>query len=154
MPGASGRELGGEAVRQGALTDKLAERRRRERPSRAGQDPLMDAALRKDAVEKWAGERIGEVSASTFNKELWVLKNLCKCAVEWGYMKANPAQSVKRMRESKGRIRYLETEERDSLLREAKPALRLYIAGRFKLGLGEASWYASDGRTSTLGRAQ
>jgi hypothetical protein len=41
MFGASGRELRGEAVRQGALTDKLAERRRRERPSRAGQDPLM-----------------------------------------------------------------------------------------------------------------
>jgi hypothetical protein len=38
------------------------------------------SALRKAAVQTWAAARIADVSASTFNKELWALKNICKSA--------------------------------------------------------------------------
>lgn len=85
------------------------------------------SALRKDAVQAWAAARIADVSASTFNKELWVLKNICKCAVAWGYLKSSPADGVKRVKESRGRVRYLTADERAALLREANDTLRVYI---------------------------
>jgi integrase len=91
------------------------------------------SGLRKEAVEAWAGERLADVSASSFNKELWVLKNLGKCGVEWGYLKANPAQRAKRAREPRGRVRYLEPDERDALLNGIDVTVK-----------------ASDGRTWTL----
>jgi integrase len=111
--------------------------------------------LHKDSVEAWAAERIGEVAASTFNKELWTLKNLCKCAVEWGYMKTNPVRGVKRMREAKGRVRYLEPEERETLLREANPILRLYILAALHTGarrgeLIRLRWKDVDFRARTV----
>ena len=95
---------------------------------------LKLSALRKEIVEAWAAERMGEIGTSTFNKELWTLKNLCKCAVDWGYMKTNPAQSLKRMKEPTGRVRYLTTGEREALLREANPSLRLYILAALHTG--------------------
>jgi integrase len=64
---------------------------------------------------------------------VWVLKNLGKRGVEWGYLKANPAQGVKRAREPRGRVRYLEPEEREALLN----------------GI-DVTVTASDGRTWTL----
>jgi integrase len=85
------------------------------------------AALRPEAVQAWAADRIATVSASTFNKEVWVLKNLCKSAREWGYVKVDPAGGLKRMTESRGRVRYLTPDERKELLAAANPDLRLYI---------------------------
>src|SRR6266498_5116560 len=88
---------------------------------------LHSFPTRRSSDLSWAAERIDSVGASTFNKELWTVKNMCKCPVDWGYMKASPAQSVKRLKESNGRIRYLTAEERETLIREANPTLRLYI---------------------------
>jgi site-specific recombinase XerD len=81
------------------------------------------SGLREDAVQAWAAGRIAQVSASTFNQELWTLKNICKSAVAWGYMKGNPTDGVKRVKESKGRVRYLAADERAALLRDSNDTL-------------------------------
>jgi integrase len=96
------------------------------------------AGLRPEALQGWAATRIATVSASTFNKELWVLKNLTKSAVAWGYLKTDPAIELRRMTESRGRIRYLTAEERAQLLAEANPDLRLYILTALHTGARRA----------------
>lgn len=111
--------------------------------------------LRKDTIEAWATERIGSVSASTFNKELWTVKNICKCAVDWGYMKASPAQDGKRLKEPNGRVRYLTAEERETLIREANATLRLYIVAALQTGarrseLVRLRWKDVDFKTRTV----
>jgi integrase len=84
-------------------------------------------ALKPEAVQAWAADRIARVSASTYNKEVWVLKNITKSAAAWGYIKTDPAAQLRRMTESRGRVRYLSDDERDQLLAEANPDLRLFI---------------------------
>jgi integrase len=113
------------------------------------------SGLRKDTIEAWAAERIGSVGASTFNKELWTVKNICKCAVDWGYMKASPAQSVKRLKEPNGRVRYLTAAEREALIREANTTLRLYIVAALQTGARRSElirlrWKDVDFKTRTV----
>ena len=62
------------------------------------------------------------------------LKHLLNRAVAWGYLKDSPAKAVKRTREAPGRVRYLEPEERDALLAEANPDLRLFILAALQTG--------------------
>jgi integrase len=113
------------------------------------------SALRKDAVQAWAAARMANVSASTLNKELWTLKNICKSAVAWGYMKADPTAGAKRAKESKGRVRYLEPDERKALLGAANDTLRLYILTALHTGarrgeLMRLRWKDVDFRAGTL----
>jgi integrase len=113
------------------------------------------SGFRKDAVQAWAAGRIAQVSASTFNKELWTLKNICKSAVAWGYMKGTPTDGVKRVKESKGRVRYLTADERAALLRDANDTLRLYILAALHTGarrgeLVRLRWKDVDFRSGTL----
>jgi integrase len=113
------------------------------------------SALRKDAVQAWAATRMADVSTSTFNKELWTLKNICKGAGAWGYMKNNPADGVNRMKESKGRVRYLTHDEREALLNDANDALRPYILAALHTGarrgeLVPLRWKDVDFRAGTV----
>jgi integrase len=131
------------------------------------------SALRREALEAWAAERLAEVGPATFNKELWVLKNLGKRAVEWGYLLRNPAQGIKRAREPRGRVRYLEPDERDRLLngievtvtasdgrrwtmrQQPNARLRLYILAALHTGARRAelirlTWGDVDMRQRTL----
>ncbi len=85
------------------------------------------SAIRADEIERWYGERLDAVKVSTANKELGRMKHLLSRAVTWGYLKNNPAKSVKEMKEGPGRIRYLTHEEREALLQTANATLRLYI---------------------------
>lgn len=52
----------------------------------------------------------------TVNRELTLLKNFYGKAVEWGYLKENPTDSVKFLRESNGEFRFLSREEANLLL--------------------------------------
>jgi integrase len=95
-------------------------------------------ALKPDAVQAWASDRIATVSASSFNKELWTLKNLTKSAVGWGYIKIDPAAGLTRMTESGGRVRYLTDDEREAILTEANDVLKLYITVALHTGARRA----------------
>jgi integrase len=92
---------------------------------------------------------------STANKELGRMKHLFSRAVAWGYMKSNPARSVRKMKEDPGRIRYLTSEERESLLRAANPTLRLYILAALQTGarrgeLARLRWADADMKRRTI----
>ena len=108
--------------------------------------------LRREEIERWQSERLVTVSGSTVNKEVMRLKHLLNRAVAWGYLKATPGRSVKRVKEAPGRTRYLTPEERDRLLNGAdetvaakdgrtwvthhapSAALRLYILAALQTG--------------------
>jgi len=75
--------------------------------------------------------------------------------IAWGYMKGNPADGVKRVRESKGRVRYLTAEEREALLGGANADLRLYILSSLHTGawrgeLLRLRWKDVDFRAGTI----
>jgi integrase len=72
--------------------------------------------LTRHVIDAWAAQRSTQVGASAYNKEVWILKNVCKVAEEKHYLVRSPATHVKRRREPKGRIRYLNPEERAALL--------------------------------------
>ena len=70
-------------------------------------------------------------------------------------MKGNPTDGVKRLKESKGRVRYLTAAEREALLSAANPDLRLYIVTALHTGgrrgeLLRLRWKDVDFRAGTL----
>ena len=85
------------------------------------------AKLRREDIERWQADRLAKVSGSTANKELMRLGHLLNRAVTWGYLKVSPARGIAKAKENPGRVRYLTDEERDALLKEANPTLRLYV---------------------------
>jgi integrase len=67
-------------------------------------------------IEKYKITRGESVAPATVNRELALLKHMLTKAVEWGYLKDNPAKSVKLLKELPGRLRYLEAEEIERFL--------------------------------------
>jgi integrase len=67
-------------------------------------------------LEKYKVQRSQEVKAGTVNRELALLKHMLTKAVDWGYLKQNPARAVKLLKEPPGRLRYLEAEDIQRLL--------------------------------------
>jgi len=76
------------------------------------------------SIEEYKLQRLNKVSPATVNRELACLKHLFSKAVEWEYCDINPVKKVKFLREPPGRIRYLETYEIQSLLRECSPHIK------------------------------
>jgi integrase len=67
-------------------------------------------------IEKYKVQRGQQVKPATVNRELALLKHMLTKAVEWGYLKNNPAKPVKLLKESPGRLQYLEAEEIENLV--------------------------------------
>jgi len=67
-------------------------------------------------IEKYKIARLEKVGPATVNRELACLKHMYSKAIEWGYVKENPAKGVKLLKEPPGRLRYLSPEEVGSLL--------------------------------------
>src|SRR5215510_8127867 len=74
------------------------------------------AKLTTAQVEKYKVERSQTVSAATVNRELALLKHMLSKAVEWNYLKHNPAKPVRLLKEPPGRLRYLEAEDIERLI--------------------------------------
>jgi len=74
------------------------------------------AKLTTAQVEKYNVERSQTVSAATVNRELALLKHMLSKAVEWNYLKHNPAKPVRLLKEPPGRLRYLEAEDIERLI--------------------------------------
>jgi integrase len=71
---------------------------------------------RRDAPTRWKTKRAG----ATVNREVNILRSLLTMATRQGMMEKNPASRPRRLPESKGRLRYLTTEEAGRLLELAK----------------------------------
>lgn len=66
-------------------------------------------------VEKFKLERSKQSGKYEVNRELATLKHMFSKAIEWGKLQVNPARSVKKFKESKGRIRFLMPDEFQNL---------------------------------------
>lgn len=86
-------------------------------------------------IEEYKRLRRETVSPSSVNRELALLKHMCHKAVDWGYTKTNPAQTVKLFKEPPGRLRYLLAEERDSLLKECSGMLYAIVTTALETGM-------------------
>lgn len=69
-----------------------------------------------EMIEKYKATRLEKVTPASVNRELACLKHMYTKALEWGYIKLNPAKGVKRLKEPPGRLRYLNPEEAGCLL--------------------------------------
>ena len=67
-------------------------------------------------IELYMQYRSKVVKPRTVNLELALLRHMLNKAVDWGYLKGNPAKRVKPFKEPPGRIRYLRRDEYDRLL--------------------------------------
>ena len=87
-------------------------------------------------VEAHKQKRIQAGARVRCNRELGVLTNLFNRCLEWGKFEgANPAASVKPLKEPQQRLRYLEDEEEDRLLAAAPEPLRTIILVGIYCGL-------------------
>lgn len=78
-----------------------------------------------EKIERYKGKRLGEgANPATVNKEFSSIRCMLNKAREWGYLKENPARGVKILKEPPGRLRYLELEEIETLLKACPDWLR------------------------------
>jgi integrase len=90
-------------------------------------------------IEQYKIQRSQQVKPATVNRELSLLKHMLAKAVEWGYLKSNPAKPVKLLKEPPGRLRFLELEEIERLLENCEdpqvPYLRPIVVTALHTGM-------------------
>ncbi len=80
-----------------------------------GEKYLFEITL--DAGERYRAKRLTEgANPATINKETNLLKAMLNQAVRWNYLKTNPLQGMKQLKEPPGRVRYLNMQELSALL--------------------------------------
>jgi integrase len=106
-------------------------------------------------IEHVKVERLKEVTPSTVNRQLGVLRGMLNKAIAWGKLKNNPMKSVQFYKEPQGRLRFLEREEIITLLdnceERIKPIVTLAIFTGMRRGeiLG-LKWSEVDYRRSII----
>ncbi|MFH1930130.1 MAG: tyrosine-type recombinase/integrase [Pseudomonadota bacterium] len=86
-------------------------------------------------IERYKAKRLEDVSPATVNRELACLKHMYTKAIEWGYVKTNPAKEVKNLKEPPGRLRYLMPEEINVLVKECAFHLRPIVVMALNSGM-------------------
>lgn len=93
------------------------------------------AAISNFDIEKYKKARLEEdATAGTVNRSLAVLSHLFNKAVEWRWLDHKPA-AVKRLKEGKGRITYLTTDQIQRLLESARQDSNLHVYPFVVIGL-------------------
>jgi integrase len=77
----------------------------------------FDPGCQSELIERYKAKRRKKAgrAPATVNKEIQVIKRLCKKAHQWGRIMANPAVIVEKLRVNNGRVRFLEPEELEGL---------------------------------------
>ena len=86
-------------------------------------------------IEKYKVMRLERVAPATVNRELACLKHMFTKAIEWGYVKTNPAKSVKLLKEPPGRLRYLRSEEVMALINACADHTRPIVITALNTGM-------------------
>jgi integrase len=89
-------------------------------------------------IEKYKAARSREVSHAYVNRELACLKCMFHKAIDWGMTKENPARKVKLFKENNQRMRYLEREEIERLLKNCSPHLKPIVLIALNTGMRKA----------------
>lgn len=106
-------------------------------------------------VEEYKAMQLEKVKPATVNRQLSCLKHLFVKAFEWGYVKSNPAKTVKKLKEPPGRVRYLTEEEEEALLRECASHIRPIVITALNTGMRKSEilglkWSDVDLRNRTI----
>lgn len=88
-----------------------------------------------EMIEKYKATRLEKVEPSPINRELACLKHMYTKAIAWGYVKINPAKSVKLFKEPPGRLRYLKPDEIDKLLAACPKHIRPVVVTALNTGM-------------------
>ena len=80
-----------------------------------------------EKIETYKATRHKTVQATTVNKELDLLKSLLNRSVEWGYLKTNPAPSVRRFKEDTKEPDFLTSEEGAMLMAASKGQMHTLV---------------------------
>ena len=119
---------------------------------------LVQRLTAKD-IENYKLQRIEKVTASTVNRELALISNMFRKAVEWAYIKEAPVAHMKKIKTGVQHFRYLSHEETDKLLDTCKhspnPQLHVFVATALNTGmrLGELTaleWKDIDFKRGTI----
>ena len=90
-------------------------------------------------LEAWATARRGQIGPSAYNKEIWVMKNLCRVALRQRLLLRDPSLGLTRRRESHGRVRYLTASERELLLNGTDVVITASDRRRWKHHIGPSA---------------
>lgn len=88
-----------------------------------------------EMIEKYKATRLEKVKPSPINRELACLKHMYTKAIAWGYVKINPAKSVKLFKEPPGRLRYLKPDEVENLLKACPKHIRPVVVTALNTGM-------------------
>jgi len=88
-----------------------------------------------EMIEKYKATRLEKVTPASVNRELACLKHMYTKAIEWGYVKSNPAKGVKLLKEPPGRLRYLRPEEVEKLLKACVGHIRPIVVTALNTGM-------------------
>jgi integrase len=75
-------------------------------------------------LQTYVAERLKTVSGKTVSNDLTVLKEMFKHAYEWGYLKNNPAERIKRPKYTRGEVDILNPDEVNMLISKTSDLYR------------------------------
>ena len=86
-------------------------------------------------VERFKADRVKQVSKSTVNRYLAVLKRLFNLAIDWGLVDKNPVQKVAMFRIEEKVIRVLSQDEEERLIEAAVPHFKPMLTVAINTGM-------------------
>ncbi len=86
-------------------------------------------------IEKFKSERMKKVSPARVNRNLACLKCMFNRAIEWGKVKENPVKKVKLLKENNKRLRYLEKEECERLIKACADHIKPIVVMALNTGM-------------------
>jgi len=86
-------------------------------------------------IEKYKAKRLETVSPASVNRELACLKHMYTKAIEWGYVRENPAKAVRLLKEAPGRLRYLNPDDVEKLINACSDHLRPMVITALNTGM-------------------
>jgi len=91
--------------------------------------------INQQMVEKFKAERMKEVSPARVNRNLACLKCMFNRAIEWGKAKENPVKRIKMLKENNKRLRFLEKDECERLIKTCAQHIQPIVITALNTGM-------------------